>query len=185
MANPGNLEEEEDPGYPGGVDGVEDFYGGVGAASRQGTTTLYGINPSKIAKQDIINTKNKAFGMLFPMGHDPRSGYVAKSSGLNLIKQNLRQLLLTTRGQRVMLPNFGTNLKRYLMEPLDQVLLNQIKEEILETLAGYARNVNVLKLQVIPGEDSRLGGGHYILINLFCSLREQEEVTFELKVNLF
>lgn len=165
--------------------GIENFYGGVGAASRIGTTTLYGINPSKIAKQDILNTKNKAFGMLFPIGYDPRSGYVSKSSGLNLIKQNLKQLLLTTRGQRVMLPNFGTNLKRYLMEPIDQVLLNQIREEILDTLSAYARNVNVLKLQVIPGEGNSPEGGHNILINLFCSLREQEEVTFELKVNLF
>jgi hypothetical protein len=148
-------------------------------------STLYGVAPSKVPQQDIKKTKDTANGMRFPIGLNTDGGYIKKSSGLQLIKDNLRQLLLTNRGERVMLPNFGTNIKKYLMEPLDQVLLNQVRSEILDSINAYARNIQVLKIQVIPGDERFAGGGNYLIINLFCALREQEEITFDVKVDLF
>ena len=142
-------------------------------------STIYGRKPPKEVAHDIKSKGLKPYGVSFPIGYSLGGGYLGKSSGLDLIKSNLRQLLLTQRGERVMLPNFGTNLKNYLMEPLDETLLNQIKVEILDSLSRYARNVLVTKLQIIPSNENHL------YIKLFCQLREEENVTFEVKVDLF
>lgn len=147
------------------------------------STNVYGRLPSKPVSHDIKNKSLKNIGIQFPIGATV-GAYVRKSSSLDLIKQNLRQLLLTERGERIMLPLFGTNLKKYLMEPLDETLLNQIKTEILDSVNRYARNVDVLKLQVFPGNDPTLNGGHHILIKLYCRLVEEADVSFEVKVEI-
>lgn len=147
------------------------------------TSTVYGRLPSKPTLHEIKKKSLKNLGLNFPIG-ESEGAYLRKSSGLDLIKKNLRQLLLTERGERVMLPLFGTNLKKYLMEPLDETLLNQIKTEILESVNRYAKNVDVLKLQVFPGNDPTLNGGHHILIKLYCKLVEEADVSFEVKVEI-
>jgi len=147
-------------------------------------TTLYGIEPVKSVSYDSKSKGGKKFGLKFPFGDVSEGNFLKKSSDLELIKSNLRQLLQTSRGERVMLPNFGTNLKKYLMEPLDQALLNQIRREVGESIYKYATNVNVLRLQVFPLENASSGGGHTLLIRLVCSMKENEGLGFEVSVEI-
>lgn len=55
---------------------------------------------------------------------------LSKQSGDRLIKNDILQLLLTSIGERVMRPNYGTILKASLFEPLDDALLNQLTSEL-------------------------------------------------------
>jgi phage baseplate assembly protein W len=138
-------------------------------------------------KQALFNSKSKGartYGLRFPFGNLEDGLFLKKSSDIELIKSNLRQLLLTTRGERVMLPSFGTNLRNYLMEPLDQALLSQIRREISESIYKYAPNVDLKLLQVFPLDQPTLNGGHSLLIKLVCSLKENDGVGFEVKVEI-
>ena len=83
-----------------------------------------------------------------------------------------------------MLPNFGTNLKNYLMEPLDQFLLSQIRREISQAIYTYAPNVDLRLIQVFPLEHGGSGGGHSLLIKLVCSIKEDANLGFEVKVEI-
>ena len=84
-----------------------------------------------------------------------------------------------------MLPNFGTNLKNYLMEPLDQALLSQIRREISQSIYKYAPFVDILLLQVFPLESGTgSNGGQALLIKLVCSLKEANNLSFEVKVEI-
>ena len=83
-----------------------------------------------------------------------------------------------------MLPNFGTNLKNYLMEPLDQALLSQIRREISESIYKYAPNVNLNLIQVFPLEQASFNGGNILFIKLFCSIKEDENLSFEVNVEI-
>ena len=148
------------------------------------STSLYGIQPSKPASFDIKSKGEKFFGFKFPFGELQEGLFLKKSSGLEVIRSNLQQLLLTRRGERVMRPNFGTNLKDYLMEPLDQALLSQIRREITESIYRYARNINLEKLQIVPIESATLNGGHVLSISLYCSLKEDADLKFEVKVEI-
>lgn len=148
-------------------------------------SNLYGRPPSKDAIFDAKRKGNKPYGFVFPLSQTGGGGYLKKGSGVELIKNNLRQLILTTRGERVMLPDFGTNLKKYMMEPMDQALFSQIRREILESFTKYASNVIVNKIQIFPGQTPTFEGGHHLLIKLYCQLREEDAVSFEVKVELF
>jgi phage baseplate assembly protein W len=145
---------------------------------------LYGVgsvsNPNRLVKRNL----NKRFGFRYPMGDIDSGTFLKKSSDLELVKGQLRQLLLTNRGERVMLPGFGTNLRKYIMEPLDQATLSQVRREILESFRRYAPNVSISKLQVFPGTTSTLNGGNFIRIVMYCTLLDVEEVSFELNVDL-
>ena len=147
-------------------------------------STVYGNPTSKAASFLTKRKSDKSYGFKFPFSNLEDGGFLNKSSDLEVIKSGLRQLLLTTRGERVMVPNFGTNLKNYLMEPLDQATLSQIRREILESFSKYARNVTVNKIQVFPGEGSTLEGGYHIFIMIFCTLKEEENISFEIKVDI-
>ena len=62
--------------------------------------------------------------------------------------------------------------------------MSQIRRELLEAIYKYAPNVDVLKLQVIPVETATLNGGHAISIKLFCALKEDQNLGFEMKVEI-
>lgn len=145
---------------------------------------VYGTENSKAATYSSKAKGTKSYGVKFPFGSLQDGTFLKTSSELELIKSNLRQLLMTTQGERVMLPGFGTNLRNYLMEPLDQALLSQIRRDLLEAIYKYAPNVDVLKLLVTPIDTPTLNGGHCISINLFCALKEDENLGFEMKVEI-
>lgn len=46
------------------------------------------------------------------------------------IKQNFKNLILTSPGERIMIPNFGVGIKHYLFELRKEVVFNQIKSDI-------------------------------------------------------
>ena len=48
----------------------------------------------------------------------------------NLIRASIQRILGTTKGERVMQPEFGHNLKRMLFEPLDEIIIEDLRNEI-------------------------------------------------------
>lgn len=145
---------------------------------------VYGREAPKQANFLSRSKGSRSYGLKFPFGSLEEGKFLKKASDVEMIKSNLRQLLLTRRGERVMLPNFGTNLKNYLMEPLDQALLSQIRREISESIYKYAPDVNLNSIQVFPLDQPSFSGGHALLIKLFCSLKEDQGLGFEVKVEI-
>lgn len=146
-------------------------------------SNLYGAPISKAVSNSSTSKNFKLYGVKFPFGELKKGGFLKKSSDLEVVKSGLVQLLLTSRGERLMLPNFGTNLKNYLMEPLDQVTFTGIRREIQESFARYARDVDLVKIQIFPYGNKTLSGGHSIYIKLFCVLKQNND-QFELGVNI-
>jgi phage baseplate assembly protein W len=148
-------------------------------------TNYYGREAVKESTFSVKSKSDKIYGLKFPFGNLEDGKFLKKASDVELIRSNLKQLLLTRRGERVMLPNFGTNLKNYLMEPLDQALLSQIRREISQSIYKYAPFVDILLLQVFPLESGTgSNGGQALLIKLVCSLKEANNLSFEVKVEI-
>lgn len=53
------------------------------------------------------------------------------------IRQNLKNLLLTSPGERVMLPDFGVGIRRYLFEHSADEVISELRDNILEQVATY------------------------------------------------
>lgn len=109
-----------------------------------------------LKRNELTNSRKlaNAVGLGFPFKKSA-GGYLRKDQNFAAIKGQVKQILRTERGERVMLPDFGVKLKQFLFEPLDQNTTAQIKESIVYALAKYAKDVEVINIDVF--EDTRTG----------------------------
>tara|TARA_Y100001938_G_scaffold149835_1_gene238205 strand:+ start:202 stop:570 length:369 start_codon:yes stop_codon:yes gene_type:complete len=89
-----------------------------------------------------------------PLIRDDGDGYKTIKSFRNLIKQNFKMLLLTDHGERVMEPNYGVGLKKYLFESFDQSTFSKIETDILEQVAIYMPVVSIQEISFQQIENS-------------------------------
>lgn len=72
---------------------------------------------------------------------------------VELVKLDLLNHIFTRRGERVMMPGFGTRIPDLAFEPLDNVTLN-ILEEDLRTVFAFDPRVQLLSLVIAPSFDT-------------------------------
>jgi len=117
---------------------------------------------------DFVTTsrRQRTVGVRFPLSRT-EGGDWSKQFDRDLIYAGFKQLLLTQKGERVMFPNFGTNLRRYLFEPVTQSLKDSIDAEIREAARLYEPRVVIRDVSITnaPGGNEEFNG-IYILINL-------------------
>ena len=76
-----------------------------------------------------------------------------KINDVELIKSDLLNHIFTRRGERVMMPFFGTIIPDLVFEPLDEEMTEQIETE-LRTVFEYDPRVELLELVVTPSPDT-------------------------------
>ncbi len=64
------------------------------------------------------------------------------------IKQSIKNLLLTRKGERLFQSDIGTSLTDLLFEPVDYGTASIIRDEILVVLSNYERRIDVRQLDV-------------------------------------
>tara|TARA_R110000744_G_scaffold50468_1_gene109111 strand:+ start:337 stop:747 length:411 start_codon:yes stop_codon:yes gene_type:complete len=99
-------------------------------------------------------TENRTdiLGLSFPMRFTAVGGTMTQSENLGSLRDGVTQLLLTPRGARVMRPDYGTDIRKALFEPMDNTTLQVLKGQIIETIARYEPRVIVQQLNLIPDE---------------------------------
>ena len=75
----------------------------------------------------------------------------------NAIKSDLMHLILTRKGERLYMPDFGTNLLKYIFEPNDDITQKDIKKEINDTVKKYLPNLQINDVTVTTNEMSEYG----------------------------
>ena len=83
----------------------------------------------------------------------PVTDDVVVSRDASAIKQAIVNLLLTNKGERLMNPNYGSDIRRYLFEPLDYGTANQIKGNIRDTIERFEPRISIVKLKASPNYD--------------------------------
>jgi len=68
----------------------------------------------------------------------------------NAIKQSVRSLLLTNKGERLFNSDLGTRINDLLFEPIDYATSSLLFDEIQDVLARYEPRINVTTLEVEP-----------------------------------
>tara|TARA_Y100000310_G_C20588864_1_gene766904 strand:- start:456 stop:839 length:384 start_codon:yes stop_codon:yes gene_type:complete len=72
-----------------------------------------------------------------------------------LVKQNLKMLILTNPGERMMDINFGVGLRKYLFEMNDKNTYQDIASRIRTQVSQYMSFVEVQEIEFITPEDNR------------------------------
>lgn len=92
--------------------------------------------------------------MPYPITKHAR-GLLRIQSGTDQVKSDLLALILTNQGERVMLPNFGVSLRRFLFEPNDEVLRQQVRNAIESQLRRWEPRVVIDGIEVISVPDKK------------------------------
>ena len=109
------------------------------------TVTVYGRSAPKFLINPSVELPKK-FGMSYPIGK--AGSYFGKSLGKALIRNNILQLLFTNTGERVMLPQFGAGLKKFLFEPIGDGELEEMREIIESNITIFMPKVKLESLEV-------------------------------------
>jgi len=68
---------------------------------------------------------------------------------IEIVKRDILSHIWTRKGERVMMPNFGTTLQDLMFEPLDNTTVNTVREELIEVIEHDPR-VQLLNMDVQP-----------------------------------
>jgi len=91
-------------------------------------------------------------GLGQPVAPDER-GRLPFVSGPEKVRQSIFTLLDTDPGERVMRPDLGCGLRRYLMAPNNPATRAAIAREITQTLSRWEPRIQLLDIQVSPTDD--------------------------------
>lgn len=69
------------------------------------------------------------------------------------IRANLIHLILTKKGTRYYLPDFGTRIYEYIFDQNDVVTYNLIEEEIRDGVKKYIPNLDINSIKITSAED--------------------------------
>ena len=135
---------------------------------------LYGITPTKQTVKSITSPIDKSiYGTRFPLG----KGVVLfkKSSRKDLLMGQIKQIIFTSPGERVFLPNFGVDLRSYVFEQLDDSLLQNLQREITNQIRLYIPNCQVTSINV-KVDDSLNSGIPTIYVYLAVKEKDTNEI---------
>lgn len=114
---------------------------------------------------------NKNFlgtGFGFPIKVDKNTGKIYEVSAEEDIKQAIYIIIMTAKGERIMRPDFGCDIHKYVFETLDFTTLSQMESAIKEALILFEPRIVNLEISVV--QDKNEGGK--VLINISYVVRQ-------------
>ena len=117
-------------------------------------------------------------GIAFPPRVDTE-GRLAWSEGADNVRESIRIILSTERRERVMMPEFGSELQRFLFEPNTPATHRQIQESIERAVGRWEPRVRVESVQVFTDPEEPRGAIATINYRLVAT-----QVTDRVDVNL-
>jgi phage baseplate assembly protein W len=102
-----------------------------------------------------MTTSHKPYlgvGWAFPP--KPVQGGVGFARYEDDIEQAIQIILLTSRGERVMLPEFGAGLRDFVFEPNSDATRARIEESVRRALVDWEPRIDLERVEVTPSEDA-------------------------------
>ena len=90
------------------------------------------------------------------------AGRLTYTEGPEKVRQSIRIILDTEPGERIMRPNFGCGLRRYLMKPNTTATRALIRHDVEGALTRDEPRIKLRAVEVDPGDDPAL-----VLIQIF------------------
>lgn len=92
------------------------------------------------------------------------------------IKSDLLHLILTPKGRRFYMPNFGTNLLKFIFEPNDQLIWSDIESDIKSTVKLYLPSLTINRITAEQSEESEFAAKVTIDYTITDAVFETTEV---------
>jgi phage baseplate assembly protein W len=115
---------------------------------------------------EIVKQRSVYVGGTF----DTDLGKGFRRTGADLVKQDLLYHLFTRRGERVMMPEFGTDIQDMVFEPNDPITQDRISSEI-QSVIDHDPRVELIRSVISVDEDN-----HKITVEVLLRFIELEIV---------
>ena len=94
-------------------------------------------------------TQVNTIGINFPFKDSQKGFYLdMTTTDAEEVKSSLMFLLLTNKGERFMLPEFGSDLLKYIFEPNDSRTIADLKESINVTVGTFIPGVQINDIMI-------------------------------------
>jgi len=108
-----------------------------------------------------------------PLVQDHKDGFKLTKTFQQNAVQNLKMFILTSPGERVMLPGFGLGIRRELFENDTADVREDIKIRILEGVAEYLPYIQIFSINIVGTDDERAEHTISLQINFGTTVRER------------
>lgn len=92
-------------------------------------------------------------GWTFPVLPSSSDNSLTLTEGPDKVRQSIWLILETEPGERIMRPNFGCGLRRYLMKPNNSATRALIQKDVTRSLSLWEPRIKLQEVTVSPGED--------------------------------
>ena len=127
--------------------------------------------PNTIRVNPLDLQKNIAIGISLPFSKPFNSTYTTKDQ----IKSNLINLLLTEVGERVMNPNFGCELRRFLFEGIIETNMEEIAVSLNNSISIFIPEITVTNIEVSPTSDTNTSNTISLTISYYLNISQTSD----------
>lgn len=93
-----------------------------------------------------------SYTLKIPVNLSEADGFEEVQDLMTLTKQNLKMVLLTNAGERVMVPEFGVGLPQFLFEPFSTETYEKIMNKVHQQVALYMPAVEIVNFYIDDSE---------------------------------
>ena len=86
-------------------------------------------------------------GISLPLEYGTKGFFNQTKTTVQQIRHNIKNLLLTVKGERLGNPTFGSNLMRVLFEPDDSDIQSKIEEEIRTSISEWLPFIEIVSIE--------------------------------------
>lgn len=125
--------------------------------------------------------QNISLGLILPLNSSNTGIFSMSYTTKDQMKSNFKNLILTRRGERIMQPEFGTNIISSLFENITSNLNDVIAQDIKDSTSRFCPYINISKLDIKSNTDRNL-----IVIEIYYNLINSTYLEFlSLSVNQY
>jgi|7_EtaG_2_1085326.scaffolds.fasta_scaffold00521_25 phage baseplate assembly protein W len=128
----------------------------------------------------VDNDSNVFVGIDLPFRRslNKEGWFASTSTTIESVKNNIRNLLNTHQGERLMQPTLGLNLRRYLFEQITEDTYISIQDEIFNSFKFWLPFVEIKDIEIITNEmDSTVEPNKLVIKILFNILQDPNTLT--------
>jgi phage baseplate assembly protein W len=135
----------------------------------------------KVVK-DTKEFNDFAYGITLPIQRGNTGYFNQAFSSFEQAKSNLKNLLLTKKGERVMQPNFGTGLQALLFEQMDDEFETKLEETITKNVSYWLPYITIRQIDIEMTDEMK--DRHIANMNIQFTIGNQidtQEITFTIR----
>ena len=120
---------------------------------------------------------NTYVGLSFPLRRDKFNDFAMTKNSLEQAQHNLKNLLLTSPGERAMQPEFGSNMRAICFEQVDKNLPVTIEKEVRNAVEIWLPYINIQEVNTLTEDQDQNKIHVEIKFSTTLSPQSKESVT--------